>query len=71
MRQKTLICCVLKNINLHGLETPQNGDCDEVGDDDDDLYIIGAVCLSVCQKKSLLLYSKDLGASHVYRHFLY
>ena len=39
--------------------------------DDDDLYIIGAVCLSVCQQKSLFLYSKDLGVSHVYRHFLY
>ena len=30
-------------------------------DADDDLYIIGAVCLSVCQQKSLFLYSKDLG----------
>ena len=41
----------------------------------DDLYIIGAVCLSVClsvcQQKSLFLYSKDLIVSHVYRHFPY
>ena len=36
---------------------------------DNDLYIIGAVCLSVCvSQKSLFLYSKDLAVSHVYRH---
>ena len=36
-----------------------------------DLYIIGAVCLCVCQQKSLFLYSKDLSVSHVYRHIPY
>ena len=38
--------------------------------DDGDLYIIGAVCLSVCvSQKSLFLYSKDLVISYVSRHF--
>ena len=46
-------------------------DYDDVEDhaiDDDDLYIIGAVCVS---QKSLFLYSKDLIVSHVYRRIPY
>ena len=39
-------------------------------DADDDLYIIGAVCVCVSQK-SLFLYSRDFVVSPVYRHFPY
>ena len=40
--------------------------------DEDDLYIIGAVCLCVClSQKSLFLYSKDLVVPHVSRHIPY
>ena len=37
--------------------------------EDDDLYIIGAVCMSVCHEKAESLYSKDFVVSPVYRHF--
>ena len=40
--------------------------------EDDDLYIIGAVCLYVCMsvtKKLNPMYSKDFVVSPVYRHF--
>ena len=45
------------------------GDDYDCEDDGDDLYIIGAVCLSVyVSQKSLFLYSKDLVISPVSRH---
>ena len=42
------------------------GDLTDDDEDEDDLYTIGAVCLS---QKSLFLYSKDLVVSLVSRHF--
>ena len=33
---------------------------DDDGGDIEDLYIIGAVCMYVCQQKSLFVYSKNL-----------
>ena len=51
---------------------PQVDDDDGSDDDDsDDLYIIGAVCLCVCQQKSLFSYSRDLVISPVSRHIPY
>ena len=44
--------------------------CEWVGDGDD-LYIIGAVCVSVCHENAESPYSRDLVVSHVYRHFPY
>ena len=53
-----------------------NDDDDEYDDDGDDLYIIGAVCVSVSKSHYLciqricfqtLLNSRDLFVSHVYR----
>ena len=41
-------------------------------DYDDDLYIIGVVCLSVCvSQKSLFPYSRDFVVSHVYSYIPY
>ena len=45
-----------------------NFDNDDYGNDDDDLYIIGAVCLS---QKSLFPYSRDLVVSDVYSYIPY
>ena len=58
----------------HGavLATKYYDDDDYYYDDNDheeDLYIIGAVCLYVCYEKAESPYSKDLVVSPVYRHF--
>ena len=47
--------------------SPLTVHCNDDDDDGDDIYIM-VKCLSVCQQKSLFLYSKDLVISPVYRH---
>ena len=60
----------------HHSYVDDSDDAEENVDDHDDLYIIGAVCLSVClcvclSQKSLFLYSRDFVVSHVYSYIPY